>query len=149
MSKQHWSDHLVAGIDATGGTVEIPVADPAAEGGMTVVARRIRGLHEALKHGRAGLREDDTEDLLYLADHLHRVINVLVAAEDELLVELRDRKVPSRTIAGRWGTNHRAVLRREARVLAAYEQGKNPAAFSEASDEDLDMRTAPEETPGR
>lgn len=129
--EHHCGDYLVTGFPhGQASTVTLDVDPDSDHGGMIVVASRIKGIYDVLKNGSDSLTSEDTEDLLRLADHLHRVIQVLTAQEDSLLLELRER-VAARRIATAWDTNHRAVLRRESRVREAHEQGLNSAAYAE------------------
>lgn len=135
----HWTNYLVEGF-RVGQTSDLTITvDPDTDApSAVVVASRLRGLYEALKHGREGLGAEDTDDLLCLADHLHHVIGRLSGMEDEVLLELRDRGVGSRKIASAWDeADHKKVLRRYGRIERAREQGLSSSTLLDIDETEI------------
>lgn len=136
MSKPHWEQRLVRGFP-TGrtSTVTIEVDPSTNHGGMVLLASRLEGIFDALKPRQESdddpLTGEDTEDLLRLLDHLHRVLGVLTAQEDRVLDALRARGVSSHQAAAAMQVDHKTVLNRWCRIDRAAAEGVNSLAYSE------------------
>lgn len=133
----HWEARLSRGF-APGKQSEATVqVDPTLDrAGMVLVAARIEGIYAALApradEGEPDpLTGEDTEDLLRLLDHLHRVIAALTAQEDRVIDVLRQRDVSARRTASAMQVYHRTVLNRYRRIDAGAERGQNSLAYSE------------------
>lgn len=135
MTTPHWSNHLVLGFP-TGktSTVAVDVTPDNTHPAMLVVASRIKGLVDAL--GPIGsddendpLADETDGDLLWLLDHLHRVVYSLASQEDRLIRVLRDKGVSLARIGGALEMSPPGVKKRVERMERAEAHGMNSAAY--------------------
>ncbi|MEU5852511.1 hypothetical protein [Saccharopolyspora shandongensis] len=144
----HWSNYLVRGFPyGEDSTVTLTVDPEKIHPNMLVFASRAQGIFDALSPLFVGehdpLADEDASELLRLADHLHRVIMHLVAAEDRLLEVLTDKGTSTRTIATALEVAPQTVLNRIKRIAAAGAEGMNTAAWQDKKDADDEVRITP------
>jgi len=132
----HWETYLVEGFHEPT-DVTITVDPNTTQGGMILLASRIRGIFDALsprrdlETGYDPLVEEDPADLLRLVDHLHRVVSVLINEEDRVIEALREHETPVRRIASAMEVDKTTVSGRLRRIHRARTEGIGTMALTE------------------
>ncbi|TLW89238.1 hypothetical protein FFT09_22690 [Saccharomonospora piscinae] len=140
MATSHWSNNVVGAFPmGQTTTVEVEVTPDEMHPAALVLASRVRGLVDALGQryrddGSDPLADETDGDLLWLLDHLHRVVYSLASQEDRLIQVLREKNVSLARIGGALEMSAPGVKKRVERITAAESRGMNSAAYVDHAD---------------
>lgn len=141
MTTPHWSNHLLRAFPiGQTSTVELEINPDETHPALVLLASRVRGLVEALgvryrEDGSDPLADENEADLLWLLDHLHRVVYALSSQEDRVLEVLRGKDVSFARLGSALEMSAPGVKKRIERTQAANAAGMNSAAYIDHADE--------------
>ncbi|HLU99529.1 MAG TPA: hypothetical protein VKZ89_22085 [Thermobifida alba] len=141
MTTPHWTNHLVNGFTPGKTTaVTVEVNPDETHPGVLLLLSRLPGLVQSLgqpyrEDGADPLADEDEADLLWLLDHLHRVVYSLASQEDRLIRVLRDKGVSLARIGSALEMSPPGVKKRVERMERAEARGMHSAAYIDHADD--------------